>query len=115
MGDTNMKKYYQRLDRIDQTHRQLARGYVTEVTDDGLIVHRPRRIRRGLPWRGVLFVLVMLMIFKAFLLAYIGDLEYASRVAALEAGGTVEQIGAFVMRADPVTQYVANLMAPYIK
>ena len=36
-------------------------------------------------------------------------------IAALEAGGAVEQIGAFVMRADPVTQYVANLMAPYIK
>ena len=115
MGDTNMKSYHQRLDRIDRTHRELARGYVTEVTDDGLIIHRPRRMRRSLPWRGLLFVLVMLMVFKALLLAYVGDAEYNTRVANLEAGTTVEQVGAFVMKADPVTQYVANLVAPYIK
>ncbi|MEO1453794.1 MAG: hypothetical protein AAFV31_08225 [Pseudomonadota bacterium] len=116
MGDTNMKNYYQRLDRIGRTHNELAKGYVTEVTNDGLIVHRPRRVRRGLlPWRGILFVLVMGMLFKALLLAYIGEAEYASRVASLQAGTTAEQVGAFVMKADPVTQYIAGFIAPYIK
>lgn len=115
MGDTNMKNYYQRIDRIGQTHSQLAKGYVTEVTDDGLIVHRPRRTRRSLPWRGLLFVLIIGMAFKALLLAYIGETEYAARVANLETGAVVEQAGAFVMKADPVTQYLAAQVAPYIK
>ncbi|MEL6644326.1 MAG: hypothetical protein AAFQ79_10355 [Pseudomonadota bacterium] len=115
MGDTNMKNYHQRLDRIDRTHRELSRGYVTEVTDDGLIVHRPRRARMSVPWRGMLFVLVTVMLCKALLLAYVGDAEYNTRVANLEAGTTAEQVGAFVMKADPVTQHIADFIAPYIK
>ena len=46
--------------------------------------------------------------FKGFLLAHLGALTYVDRVAKLEAGSIVEQMGAWAMRADPVTLWIAD-------
>ena len=41
-------------------------------------------------------------------MAYLGAITYVDRVAQLEAGNIVEQMGAWAMRADPVTLWIAD-------
>ncbi|MEL7166125.1 MAG: hypothetical protein AAGL96_11700 [Pseudomonadota bacterium] len=101
--------FNQRLASVERNHRLLANGYTTEVRADGLIVARPRRQRRALG-RIRYFVLIMLglLMFKAFSFSTLGELTYNERVAKLGNGTTTEQIGAFVMQAEPATVFVAG-------
>ena len=103
MGSSDLQGFDQRLRRIDRRHRQLARGYVTTVNQDGLVVAEPRGRARSFPWRGLMFTLVAFLAVKAFLFAQIGAQDYNSTVATLQTGTTIEQLGAWVMTADPIT------------
>lgn len=103
MADANMEDFYRRMDRIDRNHRKLARGYVTTVNADGLIVARPRTSSRRFPWRGLMLVLALMIVFKGFMYAQIGAADYDARVALLQQGTIAEQVGGYIMKADPVT------------
>ena len=109
MSQAQFDSFDSRLRKIDRRNRQLARGYVTSVNHDGLIIARPRRQARSFPWRGLLMILVALMAFKVFLYMQIGPTTYEERVIALSQGNVVEQIGAYAMTADPVTVWIASL------
>ena len=111
MSESQFDSFDSRLRKIDRRNRQLARGYVTSVNHDGLIIARPRRQARAFPLRGMLLILVALMGFKVFLYLQIGPTVYEERVIALSQGNVVEQIGAYAMTADPVTVWVASLFA----
>lgn len=108
MPDAQMQDFDNRLRRIDRRHRSLSRGFVLSVGKDGLIVARPSRDGLRFPWRGLLLVLVLMMAFKAVLYAQIGPADYAQRVERLASGTLAEQVGAFVLHADPVTLWVAE-------
>lgn len=108
MSDAQMQEFDQRLRRIDRQHQALARGFVLSVSKDGLIVARPAREGRPLPWRGLLLVLVAMMLFKGMLHAQIGPQNYDDRIARLEAGTVAEKAGAYVMAADPVTLWLSE-------
>lgn len=110
MSDVNMRDFDKRMERILRKHQRLARGYVPAITDDGLIVARPKRSLR-LPWRSVLFLLVVGFGFKVFLYASMGPEAYELRVTRLAAGTQMEQIGAWAMAADPVTVAVSERIA----
>jgi hypothetical protein len=111
MGDPQIQSFDERLQKIDKRHRQLARGYVMSVNHDGLVIAEPKPQRRSFPWRGTLFILVGLMIFKGFLHFQIGAAAYDERVARLSEGTVVEQVGAYAMTADPVTVWISVLFA----
>ena len=111
MSQSQFDSFDTRLRKIDRRNRQLARGYVTSVNHDGLIIAKPRRQARGFPLRGLLMVLVALMAFKVFLYLQIGPATYEERVISLSQGNVVEQIGAYAMTADPVTVWIASLFA----
>ncbi len=98
MGDPQIQSFDERLQKIDKRHRQLARGYVMSVNHDGLVIAEPKPQRRSFPWRGTLFILVGLMIFKGFLHFQIGAAAYDERVA-------------YAMTADPVTVWISGLFA----
>jgi len=108
MSGTQFDEFDNRLRKIDQRHRALARGYVMSVNHDGLVIAEPKRERRAFPWRGALLILVGLMAFKGFLHAQIGETAYQERVARLSSGNVTEQIGAFAMAADPVTLWISG-------
>ena len=110
MADSNMRNFDKRMERILHRHQKLARGYVPAITDDGLIVAQPKR-RIVLPWRSVLFLLVLGLGYKAFMLASIGPEAYAARIATLATGTQIEQVGAWAMTADPVTVAVADQLS----
>lgn len=107
MAHTNTQNFDKRLEKILRKHQKMSRGYVPTLTEDGLIVATPRR-RVRLPWRAGLFLLVVVISFKAFLLAAIGTAAYQDRIAGLQAGTQVERAGAWVMTADPLTVWLSD-------
>jgi len=114
MPDAKQLQFGQRLRRIDKQHRKLARGYVATMNHDGLVVARPRKQSSGFPLRGLFLCLVILLTFKGFLYAQLGPTAYADRVTLLENGTIVEKIGAYAMKADPVTLWISARIEPFI-
>lgn len=114
MADASQLEFDKRMRRISKTHARLARGYVTSVNHDGLIIARP--VRQGLrfPFRGLFMSFLVLLAFKAFILASLGTGAYSARLDRLESGTTVEQLGAYIMKPDPVTQWIAFQMKAYM-
>lgn len=106
--DTNMKDFGKRVKRINKHHRKLANGSIASVNHDGLIVARVRRTGPRFPWKGVALCFAAFFAFKGFLLSQLGEATYDQRVANLEEGTFVEEIGAYAMAADPVTVWVSG-------
>ncbi|WP_421701490.1 hypothetical protein [Aliiroseovarius sp.] len=110
MADANYVRFNKRLRDIDSKHRKLSRGYVQLVERDGLLVpvSTRRTARRGFPFRGLLLTLAGFLVFKAVLLTHLGPITYGERVEKLAGGTTLEQAGAWVMRADPITMWITR-------
>lgn len=108
MADAKQIEFGHRIHKIERSHKKLAKGYVTSVGKDGLIVARPARRTSGLPLRGLFLALLVLLAFKGFVYSQIGGQAYQDRVALLESGTVVEKVGAYAMYADPVTIWIAG-------
>lgn len=114
MGDANQRNFEVRMNKINRRHKRLSRGYVMSVNHDGLIIAQPKAKQGWFPWRGMLLALVGTLMVKAFMFAQIGAESYNGRVATLQAGNQVDQVGAFVLAADPATQWIAEQIAPFL-
>lgn len=109
MADANFENFDKRLARIMRNHQRLSKGYVTAVTNDGLIVARPRRrIAPFVPWRSILGLLMLGLACKVLLFVNLGPQAYGERVARLSAGTEIEQAGAYLMSADRATLWLAG-------
>lgn len=108
MSEAQYIEFAERVRRIARNHRKLANGQVSHMNSDGLVVPRPVRKSSGLPARVLFLFLVMMLCFKAFLLAQLGPTAYGERMAALEQGSTLEQLGSYAMKPDPVTVWLAK-------
>lgn len=114
MSDANQRNFEVRMNKINRRHKRLSRGYVMSVNHDGLVIAQPKARQSMIPWRGILFVLVGALIVKGVMLAQVGTESYNDRVASLSAGNQIEKVGAYVMHADPVTQWIAAQVAPLL-
>ena len=112
MTITTQNGFTDRLKKVNRKHARMAHGYDSKVGRDGLIVFRPKRRRRGMPIRGLMLAGAAFLGFKALLIVQLGASTYDARVQVLQGGTTVEQIGAFVMQADPVSTALSIQMAP---
>ncbi len=115
MADAKQMQFGQRLRRIDRNHRRLARGYVTSMNHDGLVIANPKRTDVRFTWRGVAYVIIVMMAFKVFLFAQIGEQAYQERVTNLQNGSFAQQIGSYVMAADKITVTIANAISSAAK
>ncbi|MCR9147474.1 MAG: hypothetical protein NXH74_09775 [Rhodobacteraceae bacterium] len=104
-----------RLRKIDRSRARLAHGYAAKVTDDGLIVFRPRRHRSRVSLRGLVLLAFGFVLFKAMILTHLGTGTYEQRLEALGNGSIIEKGGAFVMQIDPATQVVAQTLRPILR
>lgn len=108
--------FQRRIKKVSRKHHSMARGYTADIRRDGLIVVRPRRrIGHGFPLSGLLGLLLGFFIFKAVMLAALGDITYNERVAKLSNGTMLEQGGAWVMQLDPLTVFFAGFLDPFVK
>ncbi|MEO1238074.1 MAG: hypothetical protein AAFW64_00135 [Pseudomonadota bacterium] len=114
MGDANQRNFEVRMNKINRRHKRLSRGYIMSVNHDGLIIAQPKARQSWVPWRGILFALVGAILVKAVMLAQVGTQEYEARVTALAAGNQLEKIGAYVLTADPATQWIAAQIASFL-
>lgn len=110
MADTNMQNFDRRMEKLIRKHQRLARGYVPAITDDGLIVARPRRSIR-LPWRPFLWLAVAAFVVKVAAVSILGPEAYNAKVADLTAGTEMQRVGAWVMNADPITVALSEQFA----
>ena len=104
------QRFRKRLRRIMRRHRLLAMGYTMKLNSDNLLVAHPRHLSPKFPWRAMASVLIVGLVFKAFLIAALGDATYLSRLGGLSQGHALERAGAWVMQPEPVSQMVANVM-----
>jgi hypothetical protein len=111
----NQIQFDERLRQLSRKHRAMSRGYVTQIQSDGLIIARPVRQPIQIPVRAVLLFVLAFFGFKAFLVANLGPQTYDDRLARLNEGTIVEQAGAYVMQADPLTMWGAKQIGPILR
>ena len=104
-----------RIEQLTERHAAMGQGYSASLRNDGLIVVQPKRMQFKLPVRGFVLLMIVFMCFKGFVLAALGGAGYHARLDVLRSGTAFEQAGAFVMGVDPVSQALANLLAPILK
>lgn len=107
-------QFQSRLKQINRKHSALAAGYSARMQPDGLLVMKPRRVQSRFAGRTLVYLAVLFLLFKAFLMAALGGATYDARVQRLVTGNGVEQLGALVMQRDPITALMANQIAPLL-
>lgn len=108
------KPFDQRIKQIERRHERLTKGSVKRMASDGLIVERPRRYRPKFPLRAVLILLIAGLLIKGYFFASIGPAQYAARIAELAQGNVMDRAGAWLLQADPVTQFVGDMITRYL-
>lgn len=112
MTDANRIRFEKRVRSIETQHARMGSGYVRMVERNGILVPTsPVRTRRAVPLRGLVLALGVFLVFKALLFVHLGPITYVDRVSKLESGNVVEQVGAWAMRADPVTLWISDQLA----
>ncbi|MCA0919451.1 hypothetical protein [Pseudooceanicola nanhaiensis] len=111
------RSFEERIRSIDRNRQTMdANGYRAVMGRDGLLQMKAKRRmpRLMLPLRLLLAAAIMVTVFKVFLLLRLGEGEYLAHLDSLHAGGIVERAGAWVMQADVVTLWLAQLFAPIV-
>ncbi|MEM8591719.1 MAG: hypothetical protein AAGF13_04245 [Pseudomonadota bacterium] len=103
-----------RLNRLERKHRRLARGGVTVLRSDGLMVLRPRRFGLFRFLGFVALVAASMIVFKAAVFTAEGPITYQARLDRLAGGTGPETMAARVMEIDPATQFVLDNAQPAI-
>lgn len=114
MADSQVH-FDRRIRRLSRKHDAMSRGYSVSMRPDGLVVVKPRRSRPGIPPKSLFMFFAAFFLFKGFLLANLGAETFEGRIDRLSSGTPVEQAGAWVMQADPLTKFIAAKMGPVLR
>lgn len=106
MADPNLRDFYGRIYRIQKRHRRGGGFEATGTLGRSYFVAPPTRSINII--RPLIMVAISVTMIKVLMLAAIGPADYATRIAGLEAGSTIDRIGAVVMTVDPVTGFLAG-------
>lgn len=110
------QQFLSRVRRLERKHNDMSYGYTAQIRSDGLIVVAPKKkLESRISTRSVLLFLAAFMLFKGFLIASIGVEGYEDRLSKLQAGSVLEQGGAVVMMADPLSQMIAEKIGPILR
>lgn len=115
MVDRNLQNFYGRLGRIEDIHRA-GGGFEADGTLGMSFYNarrRPQRRRIGILAPLALVAMTVLGL-KAVVHATIGAELYEARVAELRAGDGLNQAGAYVLQADPLTVAIADKIVALI-
>lgn len=114
MLDVNLQNFDKRRRQINNRHFILSQRYVPTV-HDGMVVARPQYRKASFPWIGLVLIVSGLLVFKALLFVQIGPLAYEERVGKLANGTVMEQGGAYIMYADPITIWISGNFSLILK
>lgn len=82
-----------------------------DAAEDGVIVLTCERPAAEITLKGFALLVLAFLIFKGFVIAHLGLDAYAAAIQKLAFGSFLEQAGAFVMRPDAASQWIAGLLA----
>ena len=114
MGE-HIGEFRSRLSRLERKYKGMSAGYDAKLRSDGLIVITPRKAKRRVAVVPIAVFLLGFVVFKGFLMMSLGASSYDERVARLQEGTGVEQVGAFVMQSDPLSTLVAEQMGTVLQ
>ncbi len=110
MSDPNLAEFYKRAARLE-TQRAKGKGFEAPGALGRSHYHLPPRKRQSI-LRPALFLLTTGFLLKGAIFYATGAEVYNSRVAELRsASGLVEQAGGWMMQSDPITQWLADMIA----
>jgi hypothetical protein len=108
MSDPNLNDFYGRVGRIQKAH---AQGFGFEAAGAlGRSDFRKKPSKRRPMLRMFLFAVSFGLGLKGALYYQIGAERYDARVATLEQSGSAGSVQAFLMQADPITQFLSEQM-----
>lgn len=108
-------QFLSRVRHLERKHTAMSHGYSARIRSDGLIVVVPKKIQSRISARSVILFLAAFLLFKGFLIASIGLDGYQDRLVKLQTGSVLEQGGAIIMAADPLTQIIAQQIGPILR
>ena len=115
MSAHQFDEFERRMRRINRRHSKLSHGFVTQITDDGLVIAKPQKPRGYALLRGAFLLFLVLLMFKGFLHSNLGAEAYEQQVSGLKSGNAIEQIGAIAMTADPVTLWISGTISSLVR
>ncbi len=115
MSASQFDEFDRRVRRISRRQTKLSHGYVTTVSDDGMVVAKPKRKSRGGTLKSLILLAIVMIVFKGVLHARLGADDYQARIDALSAGTAVEQAGAWIMAADPLTVIISGHVSSLVR
>lgn len=109
MSDLVLTEFYARIARIQKAR---AKGYGFEAPGtlgrSSYTIYNRRKARKVSVLRPVVIVLICGTVLKAVFLQHLGTQAYDDGVARLMQGAGFDQIGGWLMQADPMTQAMAE-------
>jgi hypothetical protein len=112
MADPNMSDFYRRVDRL-QKARAKGMGFEAPGALGRSYYNRGRAPRRSI-LGPILLLLVAVFLLKGIMIVEVGRAEYQARVGVLMAAEGVEHLGGWMMQIDPVSDWVAEKVGPYL-
>jgi hypothetical protein len=112
MLDPQIQDFRGRLTRIERIHR---RGGGFEAAGTLGRSSYTRRVGRRSLLRPMFLVVSSALVAKSILIAQIGEADYQERVGRLSPGTQIEQVGAYVMQADPLTLWMSGYVRELLK
>lgn len=104
-------EFQERVARIYQTQgakpRLLKKRLSQTVNRDGYFVIRGAARRRSFPWTGLMLVALAFFGTKGAVMAKLGPDFYTQQMARLSPNSMIEEAGAWTMRPDPISRWVA--------
>jgi hypothetical protein len=91
--------------------RDRKEDHVAVVHPDGFsqsFSPRPRRLRFGFPFKGVLFASVFAILVKGYLIWTLGDEVYGAAVSQLLGGNQFERAAGLVLAPDVVSLWIVD-------
>lgn len=108
MADPNLHDFYNRVSRIEIGR---AQGFGFEAVGTLGLSHYRRAPRKRTPILAPLLIVLATAIgLKGAILYNVGETTYNQRVAEMRVGDDFERLGAVLMRADPATVRVSELI-----
>lgn len=111
MTDQNMADFY---DRVRRYQSMRSKGFAHEATGalGRSFYFTERKTARRRSFLGpVLFAIAAAFLLKAAIFYTVGPVNYADRLARLQAGEGFDRLGAWLMQVEPVTEFLSDKIA----
>lgn len=108
MTDQNMADFYDRVRRY-QSMRSKGLGHeATGALGRSFYFGERKAPRRRSLLAPLLFAVSAAFLLKAAIFYTVGPVDYADRLARLQAGEGFDRLGAWLMQVEPVTEFLAD-------